>query len=103
VHVIAEGRPRIRRGVEIVVARGRTEFALDRAQDRVPVGLEGIIARPDLVDDLDAGVVAVGVEADQPPARPQRARQRKSRGNRRKASTTNGVGRIYGQVPTAGL
>ena len=45
---------------------------LDLAQDRVAVGLEGIVAGPDLIDDLDAGILAVRMDADQPAAGPQR-------------------------------
>ena len=43
---------------------------LDLAQDRVAIGLERIIAGPDLIDDFDAGIVAVRMDADQPAARP---------------------------------
>jgi hypothetical protein len=77
VHVVAEDRARVGRGVEIVVPRGRAKLVLDLAQDGVAVGLEGIIARPDLIDDLDAGIPAVRMDADQPPARPQRLDQRR--------------------------
>jgi hypothetical protein len=41
------------------MARGSAELMLDLSQDRVAVGLEGIVARPDLVDDFDAGIVAM--------------------------------------------
>jgi hypothetical protein len=54
------------------VPRGGAQLVLDLAQDRVTIGLEGIIAGPDLIDDLDAGIVAVGMDADQPAAGPQR-------------------------------
>ena len=54
---------------------GRAQFTLDLAQDRVAVGLEWIVTGPELVDDFDAGIVAVGMDADQPAARPQRAHQ----------------------------
>jgi hypothetical protein len=49
---------------------------LDLAQDRIAIGFEGIVTRPDLVDDLDAGIVAVRMDADQPAALPQRSSER---------------------------
>src|SRR5258708_3605093 len=55
VYVIAEDRAGIGGSVEIVMPRLATELMLDLTQDRVAIGLEGIVARPDLVDDLDAG------------------------------------------------
>jgi hypothetical protein len=59
------------------VPRSCAKLVLDLTQDRVTIGLEGIIARPDLVDDLDAGIVAVRMDADQPAAGPQRPHQRR--------------------------
>jgi hypothetical protein len=49
---------------------------LDLSQDGMAIGGEGILAGPDAVDDFDSGVVAIGMDADQPAARPQRAGQR---------------------------
>ena len=40
---------------------------LDLAQDRIAIGTEGIVTRPDLVDDLDARIIATRMDADQPP------------------------------------
>ena len=77
VHVIAEDRARIGGRIEIVVARGRAELVLDLAQDRIAVGLERIVAGPDLIDDLDPRILAMRMDADQPPAGPQRADQRR--------------------------
>ena len=56
--------------------RRRAEFMLDLAQDRVAIGLEGIVAGPDLVDDLDPRILAMRMDADQPAAGPQRSDQR---------------------------
>ncbi len=47
----------------------RAQFVLDLAQDGVAIGLEGGIAGPDPVDDLHAGIAAMGVNADQAAAR----------------------------------
>ena len=72
-HLIAEDRTRIRRRIEIVVAGGQAELVLDLAQDLVAIGLEGIVTGPDLVDDLDAGIVAgEWIPIARPPGRSER-------------------------------
>src|SRR6185437_2369981 len=55
VHRIAEERARIGIGVEVEVAAGRAELGLHLAQQLVPVRHERVLARPDLLDDLEPG------------------------------------------------
>jgi len=42
----------------------------------VPVVRERVLARPDVLDDLKPGIVAVRMDRDEPPARREAARQR---------------------------
>ena len=81
-HLIAEDRTRVGGRIEIVVARGRSQLMLDLAQQRVAVGLERVFAGPDLIDDLHAGILAMRMDADQPPARTQATAPAASRPSR---------------------
>ena len=69
VHVVAEQRAVVGVGVEVEVAAGGPELVLHRLHDLVAVVDERIVARPDLLDDLLAGIVAVRMDGDQPAAR----------------------------------
>ncbi len=63
--------------MEAEIARVLAELSLHRAQQLMAVGDERILARPDTLDDLQPRIVAVAVHAEQPPARTERARQRR--------------------------
>lgn len=77
VHLVAEDRAPVAAGVEVEVPRLGAQGRLGGAQDRVPVGGEGLLLRPDGADDLHARIAAVGVDADQPPAGAERPGQRR--------------------------
>ena len=77
VHVVAEHGARVGVGVEVVVARILAQLGAHRAQQVVAVGLERVLLRPDLAHDLQARVAAAGMDAEQAPARPERAHQRR--------------------------
>ena len=58
------------------MARLLAELGAHRAQHVVAAGGERVLVRPDPAHDLEARIAAAGVDAEQPAARPQRARQR---------------------------
>ena len=64
VHVIFENRSGVGGRVEIVVARSRAEFVFDLPQDGVSIGREGVLSRPQILDDLKARVVSVRMDAN---------------------------------------
>ena len=76
VHVIAEHRASVRIGVEVEVAASGAQFDLHRFQEGMAVDLKGVLARPHLLDNLQPRILAGGMDADEPPAGPQRPRQR---------------------------
>jgi hypothetical protein len=51
--------------------RRRAEFVLDLSQDGVAIGGEGVLARPYVVDDFEARIAAMRMDADKPAAWPQ--------------------------------
>ena len=77
VHVVAEHGAAVGVGVEIVVARVAAELGAHGAQDVVADGLERVLVGPHLAHDLQARIAAAGMDAEQPAAGPQRARQRR--------------------------
>src|SRR5579884_458239 len=75
-HDIAEQRPIVRIRIEIEIAAGGPQLMLDGLEDLMAVVNERIVVRPNLLDDLNARVMAVRVDGDQPAAGAERARQR---------------------------
>src|SRR5579871_2402793 len=78
VQVVAEQRTVVGIGVEVEILGVAAEHGLDRAQQFVAIHLERTVAGPDLLHDLGAGIVAVGMHTDQAAARAERARQRRN-------------------------
>src|SRR5471030_1491516 len=76
-HVKPEQRSRIRIGVEIVVSGGIPERFLDGLQYLVTVMLERTFRRPPAPHNLQSGVVAVRMYAEQTTTWPQTLRQRR--------------------------
>ena len=72
VHVVAEQRAVVGIGVEVEIAAGGSELLLHRLHDLMAIVDERIVARPDLLHDLVAGIVAVRMDGDQPAARSER-------------------------------
>src|SRR5437660_89175 len=66
VHVVAKQRSGVGIGAEIEVAPGIAEFHLGGAQQGVTIAAERVLTGPDLLDDLQSGVVPIGVDRDQP-------------------------------------
>ena len=75
-HVVAEDGAAVGIGVVVEIAPALADLGLERLQQHVPVGLEGPLVGPDLADDLEAGVAAVGLDAEQPAAGPEAPRER---------------------------
>ena len=75
-HVVAEQRAIVGVGIEVEVAASRAELLFDRFENLVPVMNERIVVRPHLVNDFHAGVMAMGVDGDEPAARAQRLGKR---------------------------
>src|SRR6516164_4177914 len=71
VHLVAEQRARIRIGAEVVVAAGTAELELGPPQQMMTIGSERVLARPDLADYFEPGVVAMGMDDNQPATRRQ--------------------------------
>ena len=62
-HVVAEQRAVVGIDVEVELAARRAELVLDRLHDLMAVVDEGVVARPDVLDDLEAGVIFVATPA----------------------------------------
>src|SRR5262249_31966933 len=76
VHAVAEDGALVRIGVDRVVPRRGPEMLAHGPEYRVAVGLERVVARPDLADDLHPGIAAARMDADEPPARAERLNER---------------------------
>src|SRR5207248_10521402 len=67
-HVVAEDRACVCVGVEVVTARVASELGFRRTQEIVPALRIRILAGPYLLYDLQAGIMAVGMDAEEAPA-----------------------------------
>ena len=76
-HVVAEQRAVVGIGVEVEIAARGSELVLDCLQQLMPVGGEWIVVRPHFMNDFHPGIVAVGMDGDQPAARSERLGERR--------------------------
>ena len=76
-HLVAEERASIGVGGEVIVATDATELDLGCAQQLMTIGLERVLARPDLSDDFEPGIIAMGMDDDQPATWRQSPSQRR--------------------------
>src|SRR4051812_34445819 len=77
VHVVTEQRSRIGIGVEVQLPRIVPEVRLHFLQKLVTIVDEGVLAGPDALKDLVAGIVAVRMDGEQPASRPEAAGERR--------------------------
>src|SRR5579883_2506696 len=77
VHLVAEDRLVVWRGDEREIARLASELRLESRQQLVTVHLERVLPRPELLNDLEAGIAAAGLDCEQPAARREAAHERR--------------------------
>ncbi len=77
VHLIAHQSFLIRRCRQSELARVATEFVPQCRQQRMPIHTEGILRRPQLLNDLQPRIAAAGLDGKQAAARRQTAGQRR--------------------------
>src|ERR1700720_3177986 len=61
----------------VIVATDATELDLGCPQQLMTIGPERVLARPDLSDDFEPGIISMGMDDDQPATRRQSPRQRR--------------------------
>ena len=74
-HLVAEDRVRVGRNRECVSGCLGCEFGLQRREELAAVDLERVLPGPQPLDDLQRRIMAIRLDREQPPFRPETAHQ----------------------------